>query len=517
MNIIYNTCNSDPWIIVANELLSKYNIKPVYWIGYDDDNSEELVKQYFPEIVYHKYFDAWKGIFPEKATGNKEQLIDIDFLKDYSSFELQALRMMDRMDPDQHSFSVIERQRHFRNILRNWNAVIENLKPEAVISAIIPHRVYDYALFLLCNFKKIPFLSFKNTAFTGRIIPVTGIYNIEPSITADYHDLKGKLDSPSLMDSLPKDIYQEYHKVKKDYSIAEPQYMKRHIQSSRNDSSLIGITKKFIGRVYANKKLFFGKNGYILKGIPTYLKRKNSSIEKSSASILHHALRKHRNNRFKQQLKKHYESLVESPQYDENYIFLPLHYQPEMTSNPSGDIFVDQFLCIDTLSSGIPNNYKIYVKEHKAQFYAHTEGHTSRIKEFYDDLVKFPNIKLISLEEDVFELISNSVAVATVTGTAGWEAMVRAKPVIIFGLAWYEGYEGVLKIRNQNDANNIQSFIENFSFNENNLLTYLLAFSKNSTRAYYYKGLKGKMNQPEKECIDNLASEIENMLCSEKV
>lgn len=517
MNVFYNTCFADPWITVAKELLSKHEMKPVYWIGYDDDNSEELVKQNFPRIVYHKYFDAWKGIFPANAIGNAAQLIDIDFIKDYSSFELQALRMMDRMDSDQHSFSVIERQRHFRNMLRNWNAVIENLKPEAVISAIIPHRVYDYALFLLCNYKRIPFVSFKNTAFTGRIIPVTSIYNIESTITADYQNLSGKFDTPALIDSMPKDIYQEYQKVKKDYSIAEPQYMKRHIQSSKNDSSLIGVTKKFIRRAYSHKNLFFGGNGYIVKGIPTYLKSKNRSIEKSSASILHHAIRKHKNNKFKSRLKKHYESLVESPQYNENYIFLPLHYQPEMTSNPSGDIFVDQLLCIDALSSGIPSSCKIYVKEHKAQFYAHTEGHTSRIKEFYDDLKKFSNVKLMPLDEDVFKLISNSAAVATVTGTAGWEAMVRAKPVIIFGLSWYEGYEGVLKIRNQNDANNIQPFIENFSFSESNLLTYLLAFSKNSTRAYYYRGLKERMNQSEEECINNLANEIKNMLSSEKV
>lgn len=43
----YNTCFADPWINVAKELLSKHKINPVYLIGYDYDNSEELVKHFF--------------------------------------------------------------------------------------------------------------------------------------------------------------------------------------------------------------------------------------------------------------------------------------------------------------------------------------------------------------------------------------------------------------------------------------------------------------------------------------
>ena len=53
---------------------------------------------------------------------------------------------------------------------------------------------------------------------------------------------------------------------------------------------------------------------------------------------------------------------------------------------------------------------------------------------------------------DSFPLIANSKAVATVTGTVGWEAMVRRKPVLVFGLSWYEKYAGVLKIVDEKSA-----------------------------------------------------------------
>ncbi len=41
--------------------------------------------------------------------------------------------MMDRMDFDRYSFNTMERQRHFRNLLRYWSACIDWLKPDAAI------------------------------------------------------------------------------------------------------------------------------------------------------------------------------------------------------------------------------------------------------------------------------------------------------------------------------------------------------------------------------------------------
>jgi hypothetical protein len=515
MRAVYSTCWADPWIKIASSLKNSHRIEPIYWIGYDDDNSEHIIKLSFPNIIYHRYFDAWKGIFPD---GLKEQYepINIDFLNDFAGYELQAIKMMDRMDSDQHSFSFIERQRHFRNLIRKWFSIINIIKPDLVISAVVPHRVYDYVLFLVCKHKRIPFISFKNTAFTGRIISLTGIYDIEPITNEEYLRIKGTYSNSDIINKLPVDIRKEYEiVVNKDYCDAEPSYMKRHVISNKNDASLVGITKKFILRIIDNQQKFLGSKGYLVQGIPTYLKRRNSSIENSNAPIIWHVLRKIKNNSFKKNLKKYYEKNVENPNYEDKYIFLPLHYQPEMTSNPSGDIFVDQMLCIDILTKGIPTNYKIYVKEHKAQFYSHTEGHTSRNKDFYDDLLKYPNVKLVPLEEDVFKLITNSIAVATVTGTAGWEAIVRKKPVIIFGLSWYEAFDGVIKIRSQKDVEKILPFINNYTYDENNLLSYLLAHSKCSTRGYYYRNLKSKMDQSEDECVNNLVSCIKKLVESE--
>ncbi|MDA3886295.1 MAG: hypothetical protein PF638_11940 [Candidatus Delongbacteria bacterium] len=495
---------------MALKLKEEHGFEPIYWNGYDDDDSKNIVPQYFPDAIYHSYYDAWKGVFPN-AISNKfaESHIDIDFLRDYASYELQAIKMMDRMDPDRHSFSFSERQRHFRNMLKYWTACIDEIKPDLVISSIVPHRVYDYILYLLCKFRKIKYITFRETAFSGRIIAVESIANLGDILDEQYERiLNSKVNSQIIKEEIGNDILDRFNKVQKDYDLAEPDYMKQHIIDHKFSSTIFGLTKKFFIDAVQQKDRYFGKKGFLIKGIPTYFKKRNKSIEKSYVNLLGYSIRKLKANSYKKKLKEYYRLNTSKPNLNVPYVIFTLHYQPEMTSNPSGGIFVDQMLCIDILSRYLPSNYLIYVKEHPAQFYSHQEGHTGRIQEFYDDLKRNPKVRLIPLEYDTFSLIKNSVGVATITGTSGWEAMVLGKPVICFGLSWYEKYNGVLKITDEKSGSQIQNFIENFKFNEKDLLAYLYAFSKISIKAYFYRGLKEKMNQPEEECIENLVNSI---------
>ncbi|NOR45862.1 MAG: hypothetical protein GQ534_09780, partial [Candidatus Delongbacteria bacterium] len=163
MRVIYNTCFADPWIKVAQKLEKDYGFDPVYWNGYDDDNSKQLIPQYFPNAIYHSYYDAWKGIFPSEINSRFTKAnLDIDFLRKISTFELQAIKMMDRMDRDRYSFNFTERQRHFRNLIKYWTACINILKPDMIISAVVPHRVFDFVLYLLCKEKNIKYVTFRS-------------------------------------------------------------------------------------------------------------------------------------------------------------------------------------------------------------------------------------------------------------------------------------------------------------------------------------------------------------------
>lgn len=515
-NVIYINCWVDPWVKVAHTLQKEYGLNPIYWIGYyPEDNSDKIIPQEFPGIVFQKDTDAWKGRFPKEIDEKAQECyLDVDFLKRHAHHELQAIKMMDRMDQDLRSFNFMERQRHFRNMLKSWMAAIDIVKPDLVISSAIPHRLYDYPLFWLCEEKNIPYLTIQHTQFPGRFyFSRNEFYTLKDRFIDDWHSYENNYN---LLEKLPEDIRVRFESVKKDYEEAAPKFMaidaKRQKKATSRFFMLNRWLKKF-STVY--RPYLLGKPAdCTIIGHCAYDKRANKKYEESEGNIYQHERMLLRVNKYKDQLQKVYESLCSKPDYNEPFVTLFLHYQPEATTSPGGDIFVDQRLCVELLLKYLPTSWKIYVKEHPHQFIRYRVGHTSRMRDLYDDLVKNDRVKLISTEEDSFELIKHTKAVSTITGTVGWEAMVRQKPVIAFGLGWYENYSnGVLRITDENSAKNMHQFIENYQYDEHSLLAYLASVGKNTKLAYYFKAMyKKETGLNEDECINNIVNAIVEQL-----
>ena len=509
---IYINCWAEPWIKVAQRLQELKCIKPVWWIGYStQDNSHISVPSAFPDVIYQSDSDAWKGRFPKEIAEKAPACyLDVDFLKRHAHHELQAIKMMDRVDQDRHSFNFMERQRHFRNMLKSWMAVIDEVKPDVVISTAIPHRLYDYVLFLLCEERNISFLTIQHTQFPGRFyFSKNEFYSSGDLFVSDWHGYENRED---LLPLLPKDIAMRFENVKKDYAAAAPSYM----ALEKKRQSLLGrlpFTIKKIKEIMAKISLsaVMGRqaDGAII-GLSAYSKSANKKFEDSEGTVYQHLILLHKKAKYKAQLKKAYESLSETPNYEEPYVALFLHYQPEATTCPGGDIFVDQSLCVEVLLNHLPKSWKVYVKEHPHQFIRYRSGHTGRMRDLYDDLKKNDRVKIISTNVDTFELIKHAKAVSTITGTVGWEAMVRQKPVIAFGLGWYENYtKGVLRITGEDSAKKILNFIEDYRYDEHSLTAYLASVGKNTTLAYYFKDMyKEEVGLPEEKCVDNIVSSI---------
>ena len=231
---------------MAQQLQEKYDFKPVWWIGYSkQDNSHNIIPSSFPRIVFQNDADAWKGRFPKEVEEKAPYYyLDVDFLKRHSQHELQAIKMMDRMDQDLRSFNFMERQRHFRNMLKSWMAAIDIVKPDLVISTAIPHRLYDYVLFWLCEERGIPFLTIQHTSFPGRFyISRNEFYSLKNMFIDDWK--KYEL-SESNTDIIPPDILSSFETAKKEYDAAIPYYMINQFKSQKKATSRFFMLKRWI-------------------------------------------------------------------------------------------------------------------------------------------------------------------------------------------------------------------------------------------------------------------------------
>jgi hypothetical protein len=120
------------------------------------------------------------------------------------------------------------------------------------------------------------------------------------------------------------------------------------------------------------------------------------------------------------------------------YVYVPLHNQPEMSTSSLGGSFRDQVLMIEVLARNLPPDWLIYVKDNPRQ------GAFARGPMHFHRLTSIRGVRMASLDASTHELSSHAQFVATVTGTAAWEAIRKGRPALVFGNAWYKSLPGIV-------------------------------------------------------------------------
>ena len=142
---------------------------------------------------------------------------------------------------------------------------------------------------------------------------------------------------------------------------------------------------------------------------------------------------------------KYYRRYKKSKKYynkadlSKKFVYYPLHLQPEASTIVCAQKYEKQLFFLDNLAKSVPADTLIYAKEHYSFLGSRDNG-------FYEELKKYPNIVLIDPWEDSFALIKNCQCVATLTGTAGQEAMLLRRPVIMGGDILYRNAPGIMRI-----------------------------------------------------------------------
>jgi hypothetical protein len=125
--------------------------------------------------------------------------------------------------------------------------------------------------------------------------------------------------------------------------------------------------------------------------------------------------------------------LLTSPKFcdkvnlNDKYIYYTLHCAPEYSINIQGTMWLDQLNNIELLAKSIPADWNVYVKEHPGTLVARV-----RPINFFKKIKELPNVRLLPIDEDMHQIISNAEMVAVVVGTAGLEAVLRGIPTISF-------------------------------------------------------------------------------------
>lgn len=182
-----------------------------------------------------------------------------------------------------------------------------------------------------------------------------------------------------------------------------------------------------------------------------------------------------------------YDNLDEKDQF----YFYPIHLEPEaVVLYWAGNYYTNQVKLIENIAAQLPPNVFLYVKDHP-----HDIGY--RDVEDYKKIQAIPNVKLLSPELSGKAIINKSIGVITINGTAGFEALLLNKHVIVFGNAFYDCCERVKKIENIKDLQKTLYDIQNVNYEDDIVLfcfikAYLSAQKKGFTD--FFGGTHLKIN-----------------------
>ncbi len=439
----------------------------IYWTCVNA--KKEINPAEFPGTILHDHFDALAGKPAKELEEIKFDPPGEELLKQLAEAESILLTMMNKRF---EAYSVSERKRLYYGYLKYWNGVFKKLKPDAVIFTVAPHTVYDFVVFALAKIYNVNTVMMEPLWVSDRIISMK-----------DY--IEGPVDSSGearfnsrdeALNTLSADLREEYES---------------QARVKKNDTTIFvkNIKKQYSG--FRNLKIklrSFWTTLTVLKDFSVFIK------------IFTYLPRRLRPNQ-----KKEYLSLATLPDFNKNYIYLPLHYQPERNSSPQGGFFVDQILMAETLSAALPKGWFLYIKEHPTQWLFRGPDYFSyRFRGYYQEMAKLKNVKLVPMSAGSHELIKHAKAVATITGTAGWEAVLRRKPVLIFGYPWYMYAPGLFRIWDTISCREaITKIKDGFSFSEEDVIKYLQMLDKSTFRGYIdFDGRKISNLTPEQNSIN---------------
>jgi hypothetical protein len=416
------------------------------WIGARDASADPAAA--FPGAVVQRPEHAARGLLPEGI--EPQDLVELDeaILARMAPYESMFMRMLEFYDPDGHSFSERERRFAYFAVLRSALSIVRKHRPTVCFAGTTPHALYDYMMYAVCRAHDIPTFVYIPFAVPGYQLLYTSVEHAHARLAAVYREKLARFSGGEV--SLPPDLDKYLASVRRDYSAGEPWYTRLRDHTMLADQPWLSKARSRYRHLRHQLRfaLDFLKapwgryEAHFVRPLADFFKRRGVRLRDSTTS-------QHQANRVytagvgvKKKMLKRYRELQRAPDLSANFIFVPLHYQPEATTTPLGGNFSDQLLMIRLLAAHLPKGWKMYVKEHRTIFDPVLRGSFSRDLDYYREIVEIPGAQIVPMELSSFDLIDRTRAVATVTGTAGWEAVVRGVPALVFGNAWYANCEG---------------------------------------------------------------------------
>ena len=359
-----------------------------------------------------------------------------EVLRDLAPYEADVKAMIDRMNWTGASLAAMHgiylRQAEI------WDHYLREIAPEAVVFHGEPHRAFDWVLYGLCRSRHIPTAIISYTQLEDRLLLTESIEELvgpDPDVVAR----RAASHEVTHIDvARPKEVDVEGHD--RDISAAPSYYMRTTIAIERDTVPL---------RRSLQLRGVLAPGAVVSRAVQLFRPYPAEYPNVVPDAPVTYARRRIENLRVRRLISRSigiYEAAARPPDLDQPYVYYPLHMQPEATTLPMGGPLHDQLNNLRLLVSALPPRWRVLVKEHPQMLRFNKEWTRARGTVFYETLRDLDNVDLVPIDDDSSELSRNARLVATTTGTAGWEALLKGRFVLVFGYPWYATCPGVRRV-----------------------------------------------------------------------
>jgi len=366
-------------------------LKPVVWVGKNPNCTNDVHDFDYARFDNYKYSEVPIDII-RKLEPYKQTYMEM-FQRNYRPWEQNAY----------NGKNIHEMSHIFYMLINILYKIFTDNKIEFVFLSRIPHLGADFVMFKMAEILNIPRVAFQANWLFDFQNYSEYVYNLDDYGSFEENEIDNDILNADFDKSMIENVLNKYY--------------------SYQDSA-VNRSKKYQDNIFKKLLKEFRHTGTRELAVIRYKRRRDYA--KTMDKICNN-----------------------SPDLNLDYVYFPLHLQPEMTTSLLGGKYCDQVLAVEDLSRILPDNWKIYVKENPSQ------GFFQRDEYFFKRLLNIPNVEFVGKEVSSIELIKKSKIVSTISGTAGWEAILIGKPVIIFGRAWYLKSPGVWTYSEKLDINTV--------------------------------------------------------------
>ena len=435
LKYIFFPTTRDVWRSLAVRLNERGVASPVIWLGHR--HHDDFARESFKDCNVINFNDVNKGaaaIEVGSEYGTREAL---EMLREpwFAGFKDQVIRMFDRKDYF-GAFRTVDREAIFYQLVFNFHSLIAKESPDFLLMAESPHSAATLIIYRICEHLNIPIICFMSCSVAPALFIKGGIDKpLIKTAANENQDLFRKLANQAI-DGMIKNFSTDTQKPK------PPRYMLNQHRKER--------ARQFGRPLRMFREVIRGLLSPLLPDsmrARTYQAFHGFSAFGNNPGPMSEILKFVTEIKSQRMLIQSYaERSIAEADFPSKYVFFPLHYEPERTSNPDGGEWNNQYHALARLRQLLPDDVAIVVKEHPSQFGSVLQGFRGRSRLFYEAISALKHTVLAQIDIPSWKIQQSALFTCTITGTAALEAAIAGKPVLLMGHPWFQGCPGITQI-----------------------------------------------------------------------